>query len=90
MSCGISLKVKKDWLSLYAVDNQVDDFTTYCKEAKRGNFRLHPKGFSGISNGCIVIEKLREFQHLRVLLKSTKPVAIARTNLLGYGKVVVK
>jgi len=31
------------WFALYAIDNEIDD-ETYCKQVKRGLFRLHPKG----------------------------------------------
>lgn len=78
-----------DWFALYAIDGTIDD-ETYCEEVKRGNFRLHPKGAVGISKGCITIESLADFQHLRAILKNSIQEAVPGIKLLAYGKVVVK
>lgn len=80
---------RRDWFALYAIDGRIDD-TTYCNRVKRGNFRLHPKGPLGISEGCITIDSYSDFQHLRVILKAAVQVAIPSTSLKAYGKVVVR
>ncbi|HKT30597.1 DUF2778 domain-containing protein [Dyella sp.] len=58
-----------DWFSLYADDGKVDD-ETFCNQMKRAQFRLHPKGNLGISEGCIVINQATDFyaSHSRKLL----------------------
>lgn len=47
-----------DWFALYAVDGRLDD-ETYCNQLLRGQFRLHPKGPRGISEG---VHHLRQSQ----------------------------
>jgi hypothetical protein len=78
-----------EWLALYAIDGKIDD-ETYCNQVKRGNFRLHPKGPRGISEGCITIEKLADFHRIRAILKGIAPSAVPGSDLKAYGKVVVK
>lgn len=45
---------RTDWFSLYAIDQKIDD-ETWCESVKRGEFRIHPKGTFGISEGCVVV-----------------------------------
>ena len=78
-----------NWFALYAIDGKIDD-ETFCNHVKRGNFRIHPKGTLGISQGCITIESISDFQRLRVKLKGTKQETIPSTSFLAYGKVIVK
>jgi hypothetical protein len=78
-----------DWFALYAIDGKIDD-EVYCEKVKRGNFRLHPKGVYGISQGCITIESTADFQRLRLILKNSKQESVPGSNLFAYGKVVVK
>lgn len=80
---------KRDWLSLYADDGKIDDYTL-CEHIKRGNFRLHPKGEFGISEGCITIASTADFYRIRSMLKATRPVPISGTSLHTYGKVTVR
>ena len=82
------VKGHTNWFALYADDGQVDDIT-YCNEVERGNFRLHPKVGLGISKGCITIESHADFNHIRVILKSVKPLKVPNTDILAYGNVVV-
>ncbi|MFJ5852538.1 DUF2778 domain-containing protein [Enterobacter cancerogenus] len=42
------------WFALYRDDEHIDDIT-FIGKVKRGSFRLHPAGQSGISNGCITL-----------------------------------
>jgi len=78
-----------DWFSLYAIDGKIDD-ETYCNEVRRGNFRLHPKGTAGLSQGCITLENRADYQMLRAILKSAAPVAVPGSTLKAYGRVIVK
>jgi len=80
---------RSDWLALYAADNRIDD-ETFCNEVRRGNFRLHPKGITGRSEGCVVVEKEADFFQLRAILTSAKPVSVPGTKLKAYGRLVVK
>lgn len=82
-------KGRNEWFALYADDGTVND-ETFCDKVKRGNFRLHPKGSLGISKGCITLENIDEFRHLRALLKKTSTIDVPGTKLKAYGKVVVK
>ena len=79
---------RDEWFALYAIDNKIDD-ETYFEQVKRGQFRLHPKGRFGISQGCIVIESANDFQFLRKILKNTKTEAIPDVGLEAYEKVEV-
>jgi hypothetical protein len=78
-----------DWFSLYAINGEIDD-ETYCKQVKRGNFRIHPKGPAGISQGCITLENRSDFQRLRAMLKGSTTITVPGIALQAYGKVVVK
>ncbi len=79
---------KDEWFALYAIDKEIDD-ETYCEQVKRGQFRLHPKGRRGISQGCITINDWTDFQVVRSLLKGTKTITIPEAGLECYGKVRV-
>ena len=78
-----------NWFALYAIDDKVDD-ETFCDSVKRGNFRLHPKGPLGISQGCITIESATDFAALRNKIKASSQIDIPGTQLKAYGTVTVK
>lgn len=78
-----------DWFALYAIDEKIDD-ETFCNQVKRGNFRLHPKGTAGISQGCITLENRSDYQRLRATLKGLPPTTVPGIALKAYGRVVVK
>lgn len=80
---------KGDWFALYADDGSVDD-STVCDHIERGNFRLHPKGPLGRSEGCITIEKLDDFNAIRKTLRSYPLEAIPNSELKAYAKVRVE
>ncbi|WKB52593.1 DUF2778 domain-containing protein [Eleftheria terrae] len=80
---------RREWFALYAADGKIDD-ETFCNEVARGNFRLHPKGPLGRSEGCITLNELTHFQQLRAILRSVAPEAVPGTQLKAYGRVVVK
>jgi hypothetical protein len=79
---------RSEWLALYADDGRVDD-EVKCNSIARGNFRLHPKGPLGISEGCITIEKPIEFNLVRSLIRSEKLQPIPGSTLKAYAKVLV-
>lgn len=78
-----------DWFALYSDDERIDD-ETFCNSVKRGNFRLHPKGTLGRSEGCVVIDRQADFFRLRALLKSTQPTGVPGSKLKAYGILIVR
>ena len=80
---------RTDWFALYANDGKIDD-ETWCAEVKRGRFRLHPKGPRGVSEGCIVIDQESDFQLVRAILRSKKPIDVEGTDIHAWAKVIVK
>ena len=79
---------KEGWFALYKDDGQIDD-QVICESISRGQFRLHPKGPLGISQGCITIDSESDIQRLRALLRSIPAVAVAGTSLKAYGIITV-
>jgi hypothetical protein len=79
---------KGSWFALYADDGKIDD-ATFCEEVIRGNFRLHPKGAFGISEGCIVIDEPLRFDHLSLFLRSAPQMTVPRLDIKAYGIVTV-
>jgi hypothetical protein len=80
--------VKGDWFALYAKDRVIDD-ERWCDGLLRGQFRLHPKGPRGISEGCITLERKSDFYVLHRLLRTTKAEEIPSTTIMSYGTVQV-
>ncbi|MCL1825892.1 MAG: DUF2778 domain-containing protein [Betaproteobacteria bacterium] len=78
---------KSDWFALYANDGFLDD-VTFCNNVERGQFRLHPKGILGISQGCIVIDKPHEYTNLRNFLLLHKH-KIPGKDIITYGTIQV-
>jgi len=76
------------WFALYAIDDEIDD-EAFCEKVKRGQFRLHPKGATGRSEGCVVIEKKTDYQFLRSILKKSEQVEVPGVELKAYGHLVV-
>ena len=76
------------WFALYAIDGSIDD-ETFCDKVKRGQFRLHPEGPLGISEGCITIKNKTDFDKLYIQLKNTEVELIPSIGIKAYGKVVV-
>lgn len=77
------------WFALYADDGVIDD-ETLCDQVKRGNFRLHPKGPLGRSEGCITINDRSDFDQISSILRSKPPEAIPGSVLKAHGTVTVK
>lgn len=80
---------KKDWFALYAADKKIDD-EMFCKNIKRGQFRLHPKGTQGISQGCITLDEKADFYQLSRQLRSHEKIIVPGSELKAYGMVLVK
>lgn len=80
---------KGEWFALYANDGKIDD-QIWCEQVKRGQFRLHPKGRTGMSQGCIVIDRPNDFQVVSSILRNGEPQLIADTEIRAWGKVSVK
>ena len=79
---------KDHWFALYRDDGKIDD-KMMCDAIERGNFRLHPNGRGGISQGCITIKAESDFQRLAALLRSLAPVAIGGSTVKAFGLVTV-
>lgn len=80
---------RSDWFALYRNDGRIDDWT-FINGVKRGNFRLHPVGYWGISEGCITLPHRGQFERLRKFLKAQQTARIPGTNIAYYGRVSVK
>jgi hypothetical protein len=80
---------KDQWFALYAIDTKIDD-EMICNAVERGNFRLHPKGPLGISEGCITIERAEDFHRLRSIIKGSSQILVPGAQLKAYGKVTVR
>lgn len=77
------------WFALYRNDGVVDDYT-FVDGVRRGNFRLHPNGRFGISEGCITILSQTQFDKLRQFLLGQDTKVIPGTNIKYYGTVEVR
>ncbi|MGE1004216.1 DUF2778 domain-containing protein (plasmid) [Ralstonia syzygii subsp. celebesensis] len=80
---------RSTWFALYRNDDKVDD-QTFVKGVRRGNFRLHPIGRYGESDGCITLPSIAQFDRLRAILKAQRTRKIPGTNLDYYGTVTVR
>ena len=59
---------RKHWFALYA-QGTMSDFT-FVQGVRRGNFRLHPIGRLGLSEGCITLTSVKRFDELSKFLLS--------------------
>ncbi|SNY62364.1 DUF2778 domain-containing protein [Enterobacter sp. CC120223-11] len=84
---GISGSDRSIWFALYRHDSRIDDMT-FIGDATRGNFRLHPAGYKGSSEGCITLPRLSDFILLRNALLST-PTIQATASLTAFGTIQV-
>lgn len=79
---------RQSWFALYRNDGEIDDFTTV-NGIRRGNFRLHPMGPLGISQGCITLVSKTDFERLRSYLLGSPKIQVPGSNLQAYGTVDV-
>ncbi|MFZ5960074.1 DUF2778 domain-containing protein [Pseudomonas knackmussii] len=75
------------WFALYREDACIDDHT-WVGDIERGEFRLHPAGRSGVSEGCITLPNHNQFKLLRDALLVTARRLVG-VNLFAYGEVRV-
>ncbi|KAB0632939.1 DUF2778 domain-containing protein [Burkholderia latens] len=79
---------KFEWFALYAKDRKIDD-ELFCSQVRRGQFRLHPRGPPGISEGCMTVENRSDFLALRRTILNAHKFRTAGTSYDAYGTVVV-
>ncbi|WP_122253340.1 DUF2778 domain-containing protein [Pseudomonas savastanoi] len=60
---------RSSWFSLYRDDGLTDD-ETLIDDVTRGNFRLHPVGPLGLSEGCVTLMSKNGFDQLSVYLRN--------------------
>lgn len=77
------------WFALYRDDGDVDDWT-FVNGVSRGLFRLHPRGASNVSQGCITLADVASFHRLRNHLLHVTPIAIPGGKGFAYGTVEVQ
>ena len=77
------------WFALYSADGKIDDWT-FVEGVRRGNFRLHPNGRWGVSDGCITLVSQHQFDRLRNYLLSQPTKPIPGTSTPYYGIVDVQ
>lgn len=76
------------WFALYRNDDVIDD-ETFVNGVKRGGFRLHPIGPLRLSEGCITLTDVAQFDRLRDALLQRTQFAIPGSKLTAYGTVEV-
>ncbi|MGG1947048.1 DUF2778 domain-containing protein [Trinickia sp. NRRL B-1857] len=80
---------RADWFALYTMTPPVGD-SLVVNGVRRANFRLHPVGYWGISEGCITLPSVDNFYVLRNWLLKQKTAKIPGTNVDYYGTVTVQ
>lgn len=76
------------WFGLYRDDGKVND-ETFIEGVRRGNFRLHPVGPRGLSEGCITMTSHTDFDYLRAALLGTSMIGVPGTSLKAHGIIRV-
>lgn len=79
---------RSDWFALYRHDGQIDD-QTFLGKVRRGEFRLHPLGPSGVSAGCVVLQQHSDFQALRAALLAAGSYRVRDAPAYGVLDVVL-
>lgn len=88
-SSQISGSDRDVWFALFREDGQVDDITFF-ESVSRGQFRLHPAGYEGVSNGCITLPGKSHYMLLRdALLSEHNAVMKVTSSLTAYGTIQV-
>ena len=62
---------------------------TFIEGVRRGNFRLHPIGPRGLSEGCITLSHITDFDYLRNRLLKTSMINVPGSLLMAYGTIRV-
>ncbi len=80
---------RSEWFGLYRDDGKIDDYT-WLQGIKRGNFRLHPIGPLGISEGCITFASSAQYSIMKDrLLRDGANLNIPGSQLKAYGTIKV-
>lgn len=77
-----------NWFALYAVDDKIND-ELICDQVRRGAFRLHPKGATGVSYGCVVVDNPTDYQRVQAMVRAHTPQAVPGSSLKAYGRLIV-
>ncbi|MCC8396900.1 DUF2778 domain-containing protein [Paraburkholderia sp. MMS20-SJTR3] len=78
----------REWFMLW---NPATGDKTNIYGIERGNFRLHPAGPQGLSEGCITVKRPYDFQRLAAYIRSHgMKVAVPGTSMKAYGTVIVR
>ncbi|UZS62426.1 DUF2778 domain-containing protein [Pseudomonas syringae] len=72
------------WFSLYRDDGHVDD-ETFVNNVSRQNFRLHPVGPLGLSEGCVTLTSKIAFDLLSIYLRNMDGDRIPGAGQKYYG-----
>lgn len=80
---------RSEWFALYRNDDVIDD-NTFINGIQRGNFRLHPVGRFGRSDGCITLLNVDQFNKLATYLRKQPKSRIPGTAIDYYGTVTVQ
>ncbi|TKC91504.1 DUF2778 domain-containing protein [Trinickia terrae] len=55
----------------------------------KSQFRLHPKGHLGISEGCITIENMNDWTRIRAIFSDAPKVSVPGSALKAYAELIV-
>ena len=87
---GIYGTDRNAWFALYRDDGKVDDIT-FIHGVRRGNFRLHPIGPRGLSEGCITLLQAQDYRRLADYLhKRGANILVPGSGLRAYGTIEVR
>ncbi|PBQ11190.1 DUF2778 domain-containing protein [Pseudomonas syringae pv. syringae] len=75
---------RSHWFSLYRDDGSIDD-ETVVSNVTRGNFRLHPIGPLGLSEGCVTMTSQLGFDQLSIYLRNMDGDRIPGSEKKYYG-----
>ncbi|EFW82838.1 MULTISPECIES: DUF2778 domain-containing protein [Pseudomonas syringae group] len=75
---------RSHWFSLYRDDGSIDD-ATVVNNVTRGNFRLHPIGPMGLSEGCVTMTSEIAFNQLSIYLHNMDGDRIPGTEKRYFG-----
>ncbi|WP_369797287.1 DUF2778 domain-containing protein [Enterobacter sp. BIDMC 29] len=79
---------RSKWFALYKDDWQIDD-QVFVEGVRRGHFRLHPIGPRGLSEGCITLLHLSDFDYLYEAIMKTTMMPVPCTSFKAYGTITV-
>jgi len=90
-TAGPLLNLTTDRHNWFALLNPATGDTTMINGVRRGQFRLHPDGPHGLSEGCIAVFNPAEFELLQRFIRKSPPhVPVPRSTLMAYGTLEVR